>query len=881
MSVEEAEFTPPADLGVPFEIQKSNWVVMKFGGTSVASAKSWQIIAGLLEKRCADGLNVLVVHSAIAGVSNALSALLDATESGGGDDIHAQIVARHVEFSESLGLDAEELLADFFEELSQLAAGSKLVREVSPRVRARVMALGELMATTLSSAWLNQQDIKCAWVDARNLLVSQPPRHSSERQAYLSAVCDARADAQFAGKFTGGGSLFLTQGFIASNSNAETVLLGRGGSDTSASYMAARLSASRLEIWSDVPGVFSADPKLVPGARLLTSLHYDEAQEIASTGGSVLHPRCIAPVRRAGIPIYLRCTSRPTLLGTVISPATMDESPVVKAVSIQKGITLFSLEGIAMWQEAGFLADVFQVFARHGVSIDLVSTSESNVTVSVEEVGAEIAPMTMDLLVAELTDLCRVRVLRNCSAISLVGRRIRAILHKIGPALEVFEEERVYLVSQAANDLNLSFVTDEDNGYRIVERLHALLFQRASANKSFGLSWEEFHQTSSASKNVSQQWWRYHSNTVLEAMGERDCAYLYNLAQVREAAGRLTNMASVGAVFYAMKANPNPDILRTLYQAGVNFECVSPGELNRIFELFPDIDVSRILFTPNFAPRAEYEYGFSKGVQVTLDNLYPLRHWPELFEGHDCFVRLDPGQGRGHHEHVKTAGTHAKFGIPLFELEELERLSRRCGCRITGIHAHSGSGILDAGNWPELAGVLSKAAARFPDVRVLDLGGGLGVPERAGDRRLDVQRLDAELGALKEHFPDYELWLEPGRYLVAEAGVLLAKVTQIKGKSEMRFVGVATGMNSLIRPALYGAYHEIVNLTRINEPGVELVTIVGPICESADKLGSDRMLPESQEGDVLLVANTGAYGYSMGSHYNLREPAPEICIDCQ
>jgi bifunctional diaminopimelate decarboxylase / aspartate kinase len=128
-----------------------------------------------------------------------------------------------------------------------------------------------------------------------------------------------------------------------------------------------------------------------------------------------------------------------------------------------------------------------------------------------------------------------------------------------------------------------------------------------------------------------------------------------------------------------------------------------------------------------------------------------------------------------------------------------------------------------------------------------------------------------------EH-PRLEFWLEPGRYLAAPAGALLARVTQLKSKGEVRYVGVATGMNSLIRPALYGAYHEIANLTRLGEPATELVNIVGPICESADVLGHDRLLPPTREGDVILIANAGAYGHCMSSHYNLRDPAEELVL---
>jgi diaminopimelate decarboxylase/aspartate kinase len=131
---------------------------------------------------------------------------------------------------------------------------------------------------------------------------------------------------------------------------------------------------------------------------------------------------------------------------------------------------------------------------------------------------------------------------------------------------------------------------------------------------------------------------------------------------------------------------------------------------------------------------------------------------------------------------------------------------------------------------------------------------------------------------VRSAFPEYELWLEPGRFLVSEAGVLLARVTQTKTKSGVRFVGIATGMNSLIRPALYGAYHRIVNLSRLDEPADRLMTVVGPICESGDRVGRDRLLPECREGDVLLIANAGAYGHAMSSSYNLRAPAEEVMI---
>ena len=878
MTNDDAEFTEAAALGVSDDIAQSPFVVLKFGGSSVATIDNWQRIAAIVANRIASGLRPIVVHSALAGVSNLLVQLLAESERGEGEETVEAIVAMHEKLGSAMSVPAADYLEPYYAELRQLAAGLRLVREISPRMHARVLALGELMATTLSTEWLASQGIGVRWVDACELLTSTPQRNRSERQGYLSAVCDYAPSAGLRARVDSvGADALLVPGFIAANGAGETVLLGRGGSDTTAAYLAAMLKARRLEVWSDVPGVFTADPRIVPEARLLTSLHYDEAQEIASTGGSVLHPRSIPPMRNSGIPIFLRCTSRPTVPGTTISPAIDDGEPLVKAISLRQGLTLLSLEGIAMWQEAGFMADAFRVFARYAISVDLVSTSESNVTLSIDAVGGEIDPGLLDTVADELRSLCRVRVLEQCAAVSLVGRRIRAILHKIGPAFGVFEEERVYLLSQAANDLNLSFVVDEDNGYRLVERLHASLISSSRGEAAFGPSWLELEADAPAAVPRTD-WWRNAREPLLEALGERDAAYVYRLATVRDAASRLLSLESIDQVFYAMKANANADVLATLEGIGVNFECVSTGELDTVFAQFPDLDPARVLFTPNFASRAEYVDGLARGVNVTLDNLYLLRRWPDVFAGKDVFVRIDTGQGRGHHEHVRTAGVHSKFGIPLFELDELAEHVAAAGTRIVGIHAHSGSGILNPGNWPDVARRLAEVAARFPDARVLDLGGGLGIPDRPGEAALDLDGLDRALGEFHQRYPALKLWLEPGRYLVAEAGVLLARVTQTKGKGNMQYVGVATGMNSLIRPALYGAYHEIVNLSRLNEPATDTVTVVGPICESADKLGSDRLLPRSEEGDVMLVSNAGAYGYVMSSRYNLREPATELTI---
>ena len=865
--------------GVPADSTRSEWVVLKFGGTSIASAANWRLIAELLDRHLKAKRRVLVVHSALAGVSDRLHAVLRNSVGDDTGDALQQIREQHVELAAALGLGSGFTLDDLFAELSQLVAGIRLVREVSVPVRVQIMALGELMAGRIAAAYLGACDLPVTAIDARELLTSRSERHANRERNFLAAVCDYAYDEQMRTRFAGLSPLIVTQGFIARNEQGDTVLLGRGGSDTSAAYLAARLGAQRLEIWTDVPGLFTTNPRQIPSARLLLSLRYDEAQELASAGSSVLHPRSLSPLRRSGIPLFIRCTNAPDLPGTVISAVTEETGSQLKGICLRSGLTLISLTSAGMWHQAGFLARAFAVFGGLGVSVDLVSTSETNVTVSIDTADGVLDKAIREALVADLSAICRVRVIDDCAAVSLVGRKIRTIMPRLAPALEVFEEERVHLVSQAANDLNLTFVVDAEQGPRLVAKLHSSIIPAAGGSAAFGPSWQSlFAGDDNDVVPRAETWWSRRRDELLSLAAQQANAYVYERETVRQAARGLKRLASIDRVLYAVKANFNPTLLRTLDREGVDFECVSPGEVRWLEETLSDFDLARVLFTPNFAPREEYAWGLKKGLLVTLDNLFPLEAWPELFAGRRIAVRVDPGQGRGHHEHVKTAGIHSKFGIPRFEVAALKRLVAQAGATIVGIHAHSGSGILDPDNWHKVAAELVQVAQEFPDVEFIDLGGGLGIPEKPGDRPFDLAGLDALLTAFRAQHPGYGLWLEPGRYLVAQSGVLLTHVTQTKGKGDMRYVGVGTGMNSLIRPALYGAYHEIVNLTRYREPATMSATVVGPICETGDRLGSDRLLPDCREGDVILVANTGAYGHAMSSRYNLREAAPEIVI---
>jgi diaminopimelate decarboxylase/aspartate kinase len=856
----------------------SSWIVLKFGGTSVSSLPNWRNVAQIAAARRSAGARVLIVHSALTGVTDLLERLLESALQGAYAPTLEAIMQRHRDLALALAISLDEQIERHFEELSQIAAGIALVGEASDRTRARVMATGELMATDLGARFLRSQGLEVEWLDARTLLKAEERRGASARASVLSATCDFAPDLQLRQRLEDSVGLFVTQGFIASDAEGSTVLLGRGGSDTSAAYLAAKLNAQRLEIWTDVPGMFSANPHSTPTARLLRALHYDEAQEIATSGAKVLHPRCILPVRQYHIPLHVHATQTPHITGTVISAEGGDATAQVKAICIKKGITLIAMDSPGMWHQVGFLADAFQIFKDHGMSVDLVSTSETNVTVSLDPAANALDPGMLDELVEDLSRLCRAQVLGPCASVSLVGRNIRAILHRLGHAFELFAEQKIYLVSQAANDLNFTFVVDEAQGERLVEQLHELLIRPSRSEHVLGPTWQQLFAPAAAQPVARAPWWREKRAELERLLEARACAYVYDRACVRAAARSLRGLGSVEQVLYAVKANPHAELLRVLNAEGVHFDCVSREEIEAVLAAVPQLERERLLFTPNFAARAEYAWALEQGARVTLDSLYSLEAWPELCAGREIFVRIDLGTGRGHHRHVRTAGSDSKFGVPLAELDRFARLAAVADVRVVGLHTHSGSGILDVTNWPENARLLAELARRFPAVRVIDVGGGLGVPERPGEAALDLTRLDTALTQVRAAHPSVAIWLESGRYLVAEAGVLLARVTQLKSKGEVRYVGVATGMNSLIRPALYGAYHEIVNLTRLDEPATELTNVVGPICESADTLGHDRLLPACREGDILLIANAGAYGHAMSSHYNSRAPAEELCL---
>ena len=852
------------------------WVVLKFGGTSVSRRSRWDNIGRIASGRAQDA-RVLVVVSALSGVTNELQGVAS------GDDIGGRIAAleaRHRAFAVELELDAEAVLG---ERLATLRALGEDPRAASRDLawQAEVLAQGELLSSTLGAAYLSAQGLDCGWCDAREWLDAIDMPIQSDWARRLSVNCRRDPDADWLGRFTAQPNrMLLTQGFIARHADGGTAVLGRGGSDTSAACFGALLGARRVEIWTDVPGMFSANPREVPEARLLARLDYAEAQEIATTGAKVLHPRSIGPCRDARVPMAILDTERPGLPGTQID-SSATTVPGVKAISRRNGIVLVSMESIGMWQQVGFLADVFERFKRNGLSVDMLGSSETNVTVSLDPSENLMTTDVLSRLSEDLSQVCRVKIIAPCAAITLVGRGMRSLLHKLSDVWATFGRERVHLISQSSNDLNLTFVIDEADADGLIPVIHAELMRSGAMPIReagvFGPSWR--HLAEGAPEPVPA-WWAGRRDALMALADTGTPRYVYHLPTLRAQADRLRAISAVDHHFYAIKANSHPVLLRELHARGFGLECVSAAELEHVFASVPGLEPGRVLFTPSFAPRAEYAAAMARGVRVTLDNLEVLQRWPELFRDRSIWLRVDLGRGAGHHAKVVTGGSESKFGLPLAKLDEFLRTARDLGATVSGLHAHLGSGIESPAHWAEVHAELATLADSIGTIDTLDIGGGLPIPYHADDVEFDLSAWAEALAAVKADFPRYAVAIEPGRYLVAQCGVLLARVTQVVEKEGVRRVGLDAGMNALIRPALYDAWHDIHNLSRLGDATMLPFDVVGPICESSDVLGLGRDLPAATaEGDVMLVADAGAYGYTMASRYNLRALPEEDMLD--
>lgn len=358
--------------------------------------------------------------------------------------------------------------------------------------------------------------------------------------------------------------------------------------------------------------------------------------------------------------------------------------------------------------------------------------------------------------------------------------------------------------------------------------------------------------------------------------------YVYNAQKIESQIKRLKSAYAAADVKikFAAKALTNVSILKLVRKNGAGMEAVSLGEV--YLALKAGFTPAEITFTPSGVDFSEIEEAVSIGTGINIDNLSTLKKFGERFGNtYPCGLRLNPNIMAGGNIKISTGHSNSKFGISVNQLDEIQTLVKQYQIQVIGLHIHTGSDIKETEAFLQTAEVLFNTAIYFENLKFIDFGSGFKVAYKEDDVVTNVEELGASLTkAFNEFCARYgrklELWLEPGKFLVSEAGTLLTKVNVVKPTPTVVFAGVDSGLNHLIRPMMYDAYHHLINVS--NPTGEEKkYTVVGYICET-DTFGSDRLLNEVREGDIIAMKNAGAYGFSMSSNYNSRPRPAEVLV---
>lgn len=385
----------------------------------------------------------------------------------------------------------------------------------------------------------------------------------------------------------------------------------------------------------------------------------------------------------------------------------------------------------------------------------------------------------------------------------------------------------------------------------------------------------------------------YFDGFSVEELAQRYDTPLYVLSEkrIRENYNRLYDVIVSKykdlRIYYACKANSNITVLKVLQAEGAYLDVVSPGEV--FLALSSGFAPDHILFTGTSVRNDELKFLVDAGITVNIDSQSELERLLKIAVPPTISIRVNPEIGDGHHDHCITAGPQVKFGLCEEDVLKAYAVAKKARVERFGIHMHIGSGILNIDSYVQAVKKLLAIAKRVHDelditFDFIDLGGGLGVPYHPDDDVFDLPNFVSRIVSLfKAKVKEYKLGkpflcIEPGRYLVCDASILLTAVNTVKITPHRNFIGVDSGFNTLIRPAMYGSYHHILIANKLNSKNEATFDIVGPLCESGDILAKDRELPQIVEGDILAILNAGAYGFSMSSQYNSRPRAAEIMI---
>jgi len=451
-------------------------IVVKFGGTSVGDAEAIEraaaIVEGRLEKR------PVVVVSALGGATNALLAVGEQAAKGhliGALRGVENLRDRHLTECEKLlgtspvANDVSSDLSAIFDELAALAEALSILGHATPRSFDTIAAFGEQASSSLVSAFFKQRGIAAEHVDAREVMITDSQFMQAEPQT--TVIAERARDVVL--PMLRDGKVPVMGGFIGANADGITTTLGRGGSDYSASLIGAALHAEAIEIWTDVDGMLTADPRLVGGALLIEEIRFDEASELASFGAKVLHPNTIAPAVRLGIPVFVYNSRRPEGKGTRI---TFDAPHrPVSAIAGKTDVVLIKVTAPRMLFAHGFLRRVFEIFERHQTSVDVVATSEVSVSVTIDD------PSRLDALLVDLRSLGDLSIERNRGIIAIVGAGICDAGGAMGRALIALGDTKVHMMSLSATGINLTVIVDGDEVNAAIERLHREFFEGGEA----------------------------------------------------------------------------------------------------------------------------------------------------------------------------------------------------------------------------------------------------------------------------------------------------------------------------------------------------------------------------------------------------------------
>jgi aspartate kinase len=446
-------------------------IVMKFGGSSVADAPCMREVAALVE--AAQARSPLVVLSATARTTDHLFAAASRAERGdlaGALNHHEELMARHRTLAGDLlpaGLPAEleAALEELAAELDLLLRGVALLKELSPRSMDAIASIGERLSTRILAAYMG-----AAWVDARTVVLTDAAFGSAR-----PLIADLEKQAQeLLAPLLGPGRAVVTQGYIGATHQGLTTTLGRGGSDFSAALLGAALGAEDIQIWTDVEGVLTCDPRVVEGAQPIPELSFSEAAELAAFGAKVLHPATIQPAVEKGIPVTVRHTRRPQGRFTTITAEVRTGRPVT-ALAHRGPVTILTVTSARMLNQSGFLARLFDVFARHKVSVDLVATAEVSVSLTVE------ADAPLEALMEDLAAFATVGISRDRAIVAIVGERLKHTPGITGMAFGALRDINVEMISMGANEINLSLLVKAEEAPGALRRLHAALFEGSAS----------------------------------------------------------------------------------------------------------------------------------------------------------------------------------------------------------------------------------------------------------------------------------------------------------------------------------------------------------------------------------------------------------------